>query len=104
MSLNKPRFFSAIFEKNPRVQFESPPFDPEAIKLKSTLYRATAAVKRMYSTEYSAGVKFPPQPHDSLPMPQNFTRNGSRTGISPPARRSAPVVEPAGELQYSIHS
>src|ERR1044071_5022759 len=104
MLLNRPRFLSAILEKNPRVQLESPPFDPEAIKLRSTPYRGTAAVKRLYSTEYSSGVKFPPQPHDSLPMPQNFTRNGSRTGSSPLARRWAPVVDPAGELQYSSHS
>jgi hypothetical protein len=32
--------------------------------------QGTQAVKRRYSVAYSSGVKFPPQPQDSLPTPQ----------------------------------
>ena len=68
-----------------------------------TPYAGTAHVaKRRNSAAYSSGVKLPPQPHDSLPIPQYRTPNGSR---SPPAARcSASVVLAAGELQYSTHS
>ena len=73
------------------------------MKARSTPYAGTAHVaKRRYSAAYSSGVKLPPHPQDSFPMPQYRTPNGSR---SPPAARcSASVVLPAGELQYSSHS
>src|SRR5262245_24123186 len=93
---NPRRSFS--FEKNLRVQSRSAPFGPEPTKASLTPYEGTQAVNRRYSAAYSSGVKFPPQPHDSLPTPQNFTPAGSRF-----ARMSASVVEPAGELQYSTH-
>src|SRR6185436_21167333 len=93
---------SASFVKNLRVQSRSPPFGPEPMKDNPIPKPGAHSEKRRYSAAYSSGVKLPPQPHDSLPTPQYFTLNGSRS--PPAARSSAGVVLPAGELQYSTHS
>src|SRR2546425_11193312 len=73
------------------------------MKARSTPNAGTAQVANgRYSAAYSSGVKLPPHPQDSFPMPQYRTPNGSRS--PPEARCSASVVPPAGELQYSNHS
>ena len=45
--------------------------------------------------------RFPPQPHASLPRPQNGTRHGSSR---PFARRSAAIGESSARVRYSTHS
>src|SRR5580704_19699129 len=87
--------------RNSRVHLYSLSFGPDAIKLSSVPNCGTSAQNLRNSTEYSVAVMSPPHPHDSLPTPQNRTLKGSL--LPPAARRSASVVLPAGELQYSTH-
>jgi hypothetical protein len=49
----------------------SPPLGPDPMNPSFTPYVGTAHVaNRRYSAAYSSGVKLPPQPQDSFPIPQ----------------------------------
>src|SRR5258708_25704531 len=85
--------------RNSRVQTHSSVLGPDATSFSSSPYVGSHDVKRRNSTAYSSGVKSPPQPQDSFPTPQYFTRNGS--GEPAAARASANVVLPAGGFQIS---
>src|SRR5882724_115908 len=101
MERSSPGPLRMISSRNPRVQSQPSSLGPEAINDSGLPYFGTHAVYRRNSTAYSCGVKFPPQPQDSLPTPQKRTSKGS---ADPPAvRLSAKVVLPAGELRYSTH-
>ena len=58
--------------------------------------RAPTAMKRRNSVRVLFRREAAPQPHDSLPMPQNSTLNGSRSPAA--ARTSERVVSPAGRV------
>src|SRR5207248_817044 len=90
------------FPKNRRVHSTSPPFGPAPMNANGTPYLGTHDVNFRNSTAYSSGVKFPPQPHDSFPIPQYRTLNGSRSPAA--ARIPESVVCSAGALQYSTQS
>ena len=71
----------------------------------STPNWGTHAVKRRYSVAYSSGVNSPPQPHDSLPTPQNLTSyglaiagRGALLGQRVRARGRVAVLDPLVEV------